>query len=290
MDDFLAELERNISNIGSSKCWKREVGDVVLWYSPITLHGQEKVNELLSNADGLGMNIINETKRITLSFSIVGINDIDLRDFRDNVPRFPITKDGKHTKVTLDRYIYQKMISWSSQFVDDAFSVLADLVETDQKSNLKNIKFENAKDPKTELRELEARVSELRSSLDMPRLVEEVLKPDPTPQEPEDSENEPKNVMSVDFDPFSRLMPQKATEPVETPVSVVAPAPSPANPPPLDRTVRDNKGNVVQAYSATPSIPEEVIESPRPSTKGPAPVIDSGFVNRNPRFSPPSRG
>jgi len=289
MDDFLAELERNISNIGSSKCWKREVGDVVLWYSPITLHGQEKVNELLSNAEGLGMNIINETKRITLSFSIVGINDIDLREFRDNVPRFPVNKDGKNTKVTLDRYIYQKMISWSSQFVDDAFSVLADLVETDQKSNLKNIKFENAKDPRTELKELEARVGELRSTLEMPRLVEEVLKPDPTPQESPDSVSDTKNVMSVDFDPFSRLMPQKAQEPIVTPAPTVT-APPPVTPPPLDRSIRDSKGNIVQAYSATPSIPEEVIESPRPSLKGPAPVIDSGLVNRNPRFSPPSRG
>lgn len=289
MDDFLAELERNISNIGSSKCWKREVGDVVLWYSPITLHGQEKVNELLSNAEGLGMNIINETKRITLSFSIVGINDIDLREFRDNVPRFPVNKDGKNTKVTLDRYIYQKMISWSSQFVDDAFSVLADLVETDQKSNLKNIKFENAKDPRTELKELEARVGELRSTLDMPRLVEEVLKPDPTPQESPDSVSDTKNVMSVDFDPFSRLMPQKAPELVVAPAPAVT-APPPVTPPPLDRSIRDSKGNVVQAYSATPSIPEEVIESPRPSVKGPAPVIDSGLINRNPRFSPPSRG
>jgi hypothetical protein len=120
------------------------------------------------------MNVINETKRVTLSFSIVGINELDLREYRDNIPRFPgISKDGSKVKVTLDRYIYNKMTYWGAQYIDDVFSVFADLIETDQKENLKNIKFENAKDPESELEELQKKVDELREALGKPRLVEE---------------------------------------------------------------------------------------------------------------------
>lgn len=285
MDDFFAELERNITNIGSAKFWKRQIGDVTIWFSPITLTGQERVNDLLSNAETMGMNVINETKRITLSHSIVGINDIDLREFRDNVPRFPSLKDGKSAKVTLDRYVYQKMSTWSAQFIDDSFSVLADLVETDQKENLRSIKFENAKDPKTELKELESRVSELRSNMNLPPLIEappmklesNIEKPDPrvaaVPSE--------KPVMQVDFDPFASLL-TKSDNSIP-PSAPIAPVASPAA---VDRTIRDEKGNPVQAYLANPS--SDVIESPRSPGNAP-PVIDPTTINRNPRFSPTSR-
>ena len=297
MDDFLAELEQNFSNVGSTKLWKKQIGDTLLWLAPITLYGQEKVTELLGNADSMGMNIINETKRITLSFTIVGINEVDLREYRDNVPRFPITgKDGKPAKVTLDRYIFHKMQMWSAQFMDDAFSILADLVETEQKENLKNIKFENAKDPAIELIELENRVNDIRASLNKPSLVEKTTEPSAEPSSNEffkaKAETPPapvKDVVEVDFDPFARIASSTPSKPAVMPST---PQVQPASPdqgqasPVLDKIVRDKDGNPVNAYVSNPSIPNEILESPKSSSIT-ASLIDPPAINRNPRFSPP---
>jgi len=217
MDDFFSELERNLTNVGSSKYWKKEVGDIVIWLSPITTFGQEKVNDLLVNTDSLGLNIINETKRVSLSFSIVGINDIDLREFRDTVPRFPVQgRDGKATKVSLDKFIYHKMNSWSAQYIDDLFSVLTDCLESEQKENLKNIKFENAKDPVEELKELEEKAAEIRSNLGMPKMVEykETPKPEPTPEKEVEAVSETSEV-SPEFDPFTVVKIDKKPSAVE---------------------------------------------------------------------------
>jgi hypothetical protein len=312
MDDFLAELEASFTNLGSNKHWKRQIGDVTLWFSPITMHGQTKVTELLNSADTMGMNVINETKRVTLSYSIVGINDLDLREYRDTTPRFPLPgKDGKMTKVTLDRYLYHKMLNWSSQFVDDAFSVLTDLIETDQKENLKNIKFENAKNAETELAELEARASFLRQELGKPQLVEAKPEPEKTDEDLEIDETlatteatSTKPVVEVEFDPFSKVDSTFRNKPVVKSVE----APVPASPPPVatpvvtappaisdpeelvfERQVKDKHGNVINAYVPTPGVSNEVIEAPTSPVRSGNPVVDPPVVNRNPRFSPPSR-
>ena len=294
MDDFLADLERNITNLGSSKYWKKQIGDVVLWLSPITLHGQERVNEILANSENLGMNVINETKRVTLSFSIVGINDIDLREYRNNQPIFPsIGKDGKPTKVALDKYIYNKMQAWSSQFIDDVFSVMADLIQTEQKENLKNIKFENAKDPEEELAELESRVAELRENLGKPQLVEAKKVEEKEPEEaPVINQLPSRDVVEVDFDPFAKVTKQApASVPGQSQPQVPIPQPqAPVPQTPIERIVKDPNGNPINAFTSSPSVPNEVVEAPSIQVKSPPPVIDPVVVNRNPRFSPPTRG
>lgn len=298
-DDLFAELERNLTNVGSNKVWKRQIGDFTVWFSPITLQGQEKVSELLGNSEKIGLNIINETKRITLSYSIVGINDVDLREYRDNQPHFPVIgRDGKHTKVSLDKYLYIKMQDWSAQFIDDAFSILSDLFESDQKENLKNIKFENAKDPNDELLELEARVSELRENLGKPQLVEKT-KVDVKPAEPVKPVVQPRvdepEPSDVEFDPFMKVsgsvprgvekpdITRNDNKPVAPPVRTIPDIPV------LDRTFKDANGNVINAYVPNPSVPNEVIESPTVPVRVPPPVINPTVQNHNPRFSPPSR-
>lgn len=299
MEDFFAELDASLSNVGSTKLWKRTIGDVVIWMSPITLHGQQKVTEVLNSPDSVGINVINETKRITLSFSIVGINDLDMREYRDNVPRFPVQgKDGKTVKVTLDKYLYQKMTNWSAQFIDDTFAVLADLLESDQKENLKNIKFENQKNSETELTELEARVSVLRSELGKPQLVEskpnepevQVAAVSETPQESPATSTKP--VVEVDFDPFAKMNTNvvspavaspAASMPIpEIPDNIAAKAQSTT----MDKQVRDKEGNLINAFVSNPSGVDEVLESRAESVPA-RPVIDPPVMNRNPRFSPP---
>lgn len=170
--EFLQQLEEQFTNVGVEKIWKRKIGERTIWFSPISNVGQEKVNQTLSRQD-LGPNILIESKKVTLSFSIVGIDDVDLTDYRNAGPVFPsVNKEGKTVKVSLDMYIYNKFRTWGGQFIEDAFDIFADLMETYTKENLKDIKFDNAKDPAVELAELEERVSELRKVLGKPDLVE----------------------------------------------------------------------------------------------------------------------
>lgn len=211
--DFLDALEKAITHAGSDEIWKRKVGDKVLWFSPITSTGQEKVNEALAS-DEFGVNVVFESKKVTLSHAIVGIGDLDLSQWREGQAVFPSTnREGKKVKVRLEEYMYSKMSGWGGQYVDDVFSVYADLLESHQKSNLKEIRFENAKDPKLELLELETRVKELREQLGMPPLVEQgspAAKASPAPEAEDDGKEEDFPAESPvgddpDFDPFKSV-------------------------------------------------------------------------------------
>lgn len=218
--DFFAELEQAFTNVGREEIWERQIGDHLIKLSPISFPAQEKVNEVLANKD-LGNNIVAETKRVALSHSILGIDNIDLTNFRDAGYVFTIQdrKTGKLTKVQLHQYIYEKLNTWGYQYIDDVFNVYADLSESLQKSNLKNIKFENLKDPQIELLELEERVSELRRQLGKPQLIENPVEiPEEVP-EAEENDEEPLG-KETEFDPF------RVIEPEERPIqNVVQPPP-----------------------------------------------------------------
>lgn len=173
LPDFIEELEQAITHAGSDQVWKRQVGDKMLWFSPMTFVGQEKTNESLTNAE-LGVNVVFESKRVTLCHAIVGIGELDFRPWREGAAVFPsVNKEGKKVKVRLEEYLYEKMKAWGGQYIDDVFRVYADLLESHQKDNLKEIRFENAKDPRLELMELEARAAELRNQIGMPPMVEQ---------------------------------------------------------------------------------------------------------------------
>lgn len=300
MDDFLADLERNISNVGSTKHWKKKFGDVTLWLSPLTLRGQEALTDMLSNADKIGMNVINETKRMTLSHAIVGINEIDLRDFRDSAPKFPVKgRDGNNTNVTLDKYVYTKMVGWSSQLIDDAFSVYSDIMETHQKENLSSIQFENSKDPEVELKELETRVFELRSLLKKPQLVEDKPELREQRQEASASDEPAKPVVEVAFDPFAAVAARESEARSKTVTEVARPVSEPVAQPPEFQQVRSPQPipdktpekdvslpgvGKVKAYVANPSVQSEVVEAKLEQSVTAPPVIDPVIHNRNPRF------
>jgi hypothetical protein len=191
MNDIFAEIENSLSRIGSTRVYKQNVGGRVLWFSPLTLEGQEKVTELLGQAQTIGVNIVHETKRKTLSLAIVGIDSIDLRPYRDSPALFLQNERGDKTRVSLDKYLVHKMGDWSAQFIDDAFSVYADIVATDQKENLKEVKFENLKTPAQELKELEEKAATLRESLGLPKLIEATNVPTAQEEsvEPEEEES-----------------------------------------------------------------------------------------------------
>lgn len=166
---FLAELEAAVTNVGTDVVWKRQVADRIVWLSPLSYTDQLKVQDTLVNED-LGSNAVQEAKRLTLSHAIVGFDALDLRPHRGSM--FPGTdKAGKRLQVTMDKYVYQKIQGWSSDFVDLVFEVFADQMESFKNDLRKDVKFENAKDPYVELAELEERARVLRTELGLPQLA-----------------------------------------------------------------------------------------------------------------------
>lgn len=286
--EFLQQLDKALSHVGTDKTWERVIGGRKMKFSPIPIPGQEKINETLSNPE-LKSNTILESKRITLSYGIVGIDNIDLTEYRDSGPIFSIIgREGKSIKVTLDRYIYDKIKTWGGQFVDDVFTVYADLLESHQKENLQEIKFENAKDPEVELMELESRVSELRRMLGKPQLLD-AQKPveEPETEKPASSDEE--------FDPFAKIPDQETQETPPSPV-LDHPVPLPAAPIPgagLARPVASRELPGVHRPAA-PRITPEDLDSPKPSTSPTSPHIprqaDGDVIEERkerPPFAPP---
>ena len=308
-ESFFAALEAGLTNVGTDVYWKRKVGSIELWIAPLSMVGQGKVIEAITGTDGKG-NVIGESKRITLSHSIVGFNEIDLRPYRDGVPAFPLKgRDGKQVNVSLDKYHYGKMSGWGAQFVDDAFAVYADLMESFAKENLKGVKFENAKDPREELAELMVKVTELRDQLGMPELVERGSEADQEPdadREPDGGEEGPDGPSggAVDgpdapgFDPF-RQIPDRARHIAELEgVHPGDPGPPPvmgqAAPPPMQQVARipaPVRQDPVRGpiHAAMPSVPLEVIEDRSPRVMAEPPPIDKPPSNVNPRFRPSGR-
>jgi hypothetical protein len=299
--EFLQQLDKALSYVGTDKVWMRTIGGREIKFSPIPVPGQEKVNETLNQSE-LGSNIILESKRVTLSFGIVGIDGIDLVEYRNAGPIFSSTsRDGKPVKVTLDRYIYDKIKTWGGQFLDDVFTVYADLLESHQKDNLKDIKFENAKDPEVELLELEARVTELRKMLNKPPLIDADKQSEPVNEEP--LEESP---IQEEFNPFATVPIEETKEAILPPSSVhLPPPPAPTSPekaevrplasrespavsrPAISRIMDLDNSNPVTSPTS-PYVPRQVdgdVIEERSSRKPlPPPQIDAVNTSINPRF------
>jgi hypothetical protein len=232
MEDFFQELEKDITNVGTDKVWKRTVGGKQVWFSPIPYDAQIQLNETLARED-LGNHAIQETKRLTLSHSIVGFGKFDLREYRDQyVFEVPDKKKkGAKVKVNLQKYVYHKIQKWDSDFTDVVFNVLADCLETNKKDTLKDVKFENLKEPIEELAEFEAKVHELRDQLNLPPLVEKGSERN-TEEEASEAEEEASEAEdnSGPFDPFEAVEnPEEAARNIS--VNMPSPESEPESPP-----------------------------------------------------------
>ena len=322
--DFISDLDTTLSNVGTDVHWKRKVGSLELWISPLSITGQEKVTAAVNKAE-LGTNIVGESKRVTLSNSIVGVNEKDLRSYRGGAPAFPSrTKEGKLVNVRLEEYLYSKMANWSAQYIDDVFAVYADLMETFSKETLKDVKFENAKDPHVELQELEQRVSTIRASLGMPQLGEKTDDEEPTEfsndqiaeaLEREAEDDKRGKTPPEDFDPF-RAVPRQApvqrpdpiqeqlpqAQPLQPPTQSFVPPPSgppqpnmsmPAVLPqnlrrPMPAGPEAQESSPDRPHIPMPSVQNEVIHQPA-HRSAERPKIDQPQGGINPRFNPASR-
>jgi len=263
--DFLNQLDSHISNIGIDKCWKKQIGDHLIWFSPLTATAQGKVNETLADED-LGINAISETKRITLAHAIVGIDDYDLQEYRDAGPVFSIPgkKKGEKVKVVLDKYIYTKMRVWGNDWLDLAFEIFADLMESFSKENRKDVKFENVKDPQELLVELEMQVAELRKELGMPQLIESEEEPEEeeAQETAEEAQEEPDEagVALEDFDPFKTAPDTTGSQ--EEPIPGPAPVAQPTPPEPA----------LVEPVQEAPQNPQAVVSVPTPDPAKLSPI------------------
>lgn len=208
-DDFFEELDRKVSNPVADVSWERTIGGVDIVFAPIDFEHQAKVNETLQR-DDLGTQVLQETKRISMAAAIVGVNGMDLRKLSGK--KLIIQgRDGKKKSVDVAGYMYEKMRGWDSEFLDACFSVFADLMDSHRKKLVDAVAFENAKDPREELLELEARAAEIREGLEMPPLVEvgseaARTESDFTPEDREELEDQE----APDFDPFEVQPPPEA--------------------------------------------------------------------------------
>jgi len=320
-DSFFQELDAHITNVGTDMCWKRQIGEFTVWLSPIPFDGQAHANEALARLSKLtetdeasGIDAIQETKRVTLSHAIVGLDSFDLRKFRFAGPCIPTiqVRDGRElqVKAELHRYMYSKISGWGSELVDAVFDVYADLMESHKRELLKGVKFENLKDPREELAELEMRTAEIRDQLGLPPVVEaDPLgdeRPSPVPDAGSDDDGE-QPVSEQNFHPF-RPVPTEVSAPSEDelppvppPVQTV-PVPVPERPvdtSPIQRELDARAGrqasqaSVVPTgtrddpHAAIPSVSGDVLERPAEKQVVQPPRIDSAPQNRNPRFAPP---
>jgi hypothetical protein len=212
-DDFFKSIDERLSNIGRDETWKRKIAGRDIWFAPISRNNQSIIDEILNKGD-LGIQYLNEAKKHNLSYAIVGVDDIDLRQIKE----FYVTdlKEKKKLQVSREKYLYHKIGDWGTQFVDDVFKVFADLMTAHEKKNLKDVSFENTKDPLEELSELESRVAELREQLKLPPLVvkNQTEETKALEQAVSESDSEP----GSDFNPFKTVkQPEVGTEPIQKP-------------------------------------------------------------------------
>lgn len=315
MDEtFFQELDSHISNIGSDKVWKRKIGGIEVWFTPISYTGQGKaMDKLLSDGEGT----LAETKRLSLANSIVGFDQFDLVKYRNAGPVFPVQvrdEDGAlvRAKVDLQKYVYDKISGWDSEFVDTAYKVFADLMEGHSKFLVKDVKFENLKSPTEELAELEQRVAELRDQLDLPQLVEpdrllteeeisarakeqaqgDGEEPPPSRRAPPPErraapraeaveEAPPEGELQVDFDPFETSGPPE--DPPEDPIPVRSvpvpkpPAKDPSKMSPIERELLARGSNPVRPTTIVSSDPQPAPQA-RPKVQGPTNTPETAFT------------
>lgn len=291
--DFFAKLDRVITGVGVDKVWKKTILGREVWFSPIDVTRQTKVMETIQNPE-LGTAAWEDAKRVSLAAAVVGIDDVDFRPARDAGPIFTIPgRDGQPKKVDLSTYIYHKVAGWDSDFFDVAYDVFVDLMQTHRKNCRKDVTFENAKDPREELLEIEQRAAELRDRLGLPPLVEASSEAAPTREDAERRDrlesDEPLDSSVGDFNPFAPVSAATAASPAPPPPRAAAvpaapvqeetfeppvvygTAPTAAADPRVVQAMRDGR----VAYSGEHELPDNAfaaVQSPGPAV--PVPIVE----------------
>lgn len=287
MDDHsFEELDKIVSNIGREKRWTKKIGGRSIVFSPINTVIQTKMDQILGSKEA-GPDFLTQTKIIALSGAIVAIDNANFEKYIDAGPVFGITISGKKTFVDLPTYLRNKMANWSSQWIDDAFSVYADCMETYQKENLNDIEFENKKDPIEEHAELMVRITQLRKQLGLPDLVESATIEEDTMDSVENREKEEFESSNKKFNPFNTLNNIEEDDDDDDEDEEEFVAPSVKNKVEPKEQDEDLNSPIPRMPSRNKSIQDSVMESPSPARNANKNVqINPSDPNVNPRFSP----
>ncbi len=308
-EDIIADLDRHLSNVNSEKYWPRKIGDLEIWFSTVSFEHSNLAKKSLQQEE-FGLE---ETKRVTLSAAIVGVNGLDLRQARTQDKPIKVKgADGKFKFLSLQEFIYQRIAKWDAEFVDLAYEVFADLMASHNKEMAKDIVFENARTPLEELEELEERVANARQKLGLPPLVEaqrldgqasedgpvEVSAPDPVPDPvpvpvPEDDFSEeseqpaPPGAIDFegseeDFNPFQAVKAGAARVQRREPPA----DPQPARPPRADVAVLEEDDLPIPPRRSAPAVPVPDPPSAEPRTPS---AIEVALEQRR-RSSPLAHG
>lgn len=301
-ESFIKKLDAALTNVGADSHKEYQIGGHTVWFSPVPMCAERKINEVMAN-DALKFNMIAEVKCVILANAIVGFDGFDLREFRNKAPEFPIydPRTKKQVHVTLSKYLSLKMEEWGTEWIDSAFSVYNDFLETVKKENLKDVKFENAKDKREELAELEEKVKDLRVELGLSPLVESNPK-----QEEEKTEQGHEEPKESTFNPFQKIVDEPEAQPVSPPQpvrdmplspSIMGPSQNsrfvPKSPRVIDRSVLDDE---VHTTTSSPERPytsgriaeDDIVEERSVKSNNPI-VTDPNQGGINPRYSRPNR-
>ncbi len=167
MEDFFKRIDDALSNVGMDKVWKQKICGSSYWFGPIRQKDYAILNEKVveaTNADTLSA--AENLKKLFLSYSIVGINNDDLRPYREE----RVFKLDTGHKSNLQMYMYEKISRWDYQTVDDMYKVYLDITKMIQFENLKDIKWYEVSDPILELKDLESKVNDLREKIGIEKI------------------------------------------------------------------------------------------------------------------------
>lgn len=275
-EDVIADLDRQLSNVNSEKYWPRKIGDLDIWFSTVSFEHSNLAKKSLQQEE-FGLE---ETKRVTLSAAIVGVNGLDLRQARIQDKPIKIKgPDGKYQFLSLQEFIYRRIAKWDAEFVELAYEVFADIMASHNRDMAKDLVFENARTPLEELEELEEKVANARQKLGLPPLVEAQRIADQAPEaapaeaapaegdlevEPEEEPVRAPPPADVDFEgPEDDFDPFKA---VKAPQRGPSAEPAQARPPRADVSVLEEDDLPLPPRRSAPAVPVPDPPSAEPKT------------------------
>lgn len=259
--DFLESIDKAFTSIGMERRWTRRIAGRDFTFMPITYTGSHRWKDsVIQSVEST--NSILDSRRIMLSEAIVGIGDIDFSNIDPSEKIFKVTVDGKSRAMNIREYLAHKMLGWDSQLIEDIFNVYADITESFSTENLKDVVFENVRDPKARLADLTSQVNELRSELNLEPLIDPddvSVETSPHQMIQEEEDDSPQTVDIPErverYTPVpSVLFPKKAESP--TPISQTPePKTNPSKP-----YVPANVSEIIKGLDA--EIPEKIVVDP----------------------------
>lgn len=260
--DFLESIDKAFTSIGMEKRWVRVIAGRKFIFGPISYTGSHRWKDtILQSIESA--NTVLDSRRIMLSEAIMGVDDIDFSGIDPSEKKFQVRVDGKVRAMNIREYLAHKMLDWDSQLIEDMFNVYADITQSMSSDNLKEVVFENVRDPRAMLVDLTSQVNELRAELNLEPLIDPSdVKVETHPHQSIQEEDTPPTVDIPDrverYTPVpSVLHPQKSAVPADVPSAPTTPEPKthPSKP-----YVPSSVADIIKGLDA--EVPDKVVFDP----------------------------